>query len=138
MYDWAWMKNRAWESQAEGMRSRADTSEGYSVGIVVTLPLFDGFQRESALNTAKAKLDRAVQAEGLARQQIAKDVNQAALMLAAAEKSVEASQKGLEPAEEETRVIRERFASGRGVQLEVLDAQVALTRAGFNAVNALA
>jgi outer membrane protein TolC len=138
MYDWGWMRSRAWESQAEGMRMRGDSAEGYSVGVVVTLPVFDGFMRENALSTAKSKLDRAAQAEGLARQQIAKDVNQAALMLAAAEKSVEASRRGLEQAEEETRVIRERFASGRGIQLEVLDAQVALTRARFNAVNALA
>lgn len=138
MYDWGWMRNRAWESQAEGTRMRGDGSEGYSVGVVVTLPVFDGFMRENALKTARSKLDRAVQAEGLARQQIAKDVNQAALMLTAAEKSVEASQKGLEQAEEEARIIRERFESGRGIQLEVLDAQVALTRARFNAVNALA
>ena len=138
MYDWGWMRNRGWESQAEGARMRGDGSEGYSVGVVVTLPVFDGFMRENALKTAKSKLDRAGQAEGIARQQIAKDVNQAALMLTAAEKSVEASQKGLEQAEEEARVIRERFESGRGIQLEVLDAQVALTRARFNAVNALA
>jgi outer membrane protein TolC len=138
MYDWGWMRNRAWESQAEGTRMRGDGSEGYSVGVVVTLPVFDGFMRENALKTARSKLDRAVQAEGLARQQIAKDVNQAALILTAAEKSVEASQRGLAQAEEDTRVIRERFESGRGIQLEVLDAQVALTRARFNAVNALA
>ena len=138
MYDWAWTKNRAWESQAEGIRSRADSAEGYSVGVVVTLPLFDGFQRENALKTAKAKLDRAVQGEGLARQQIAKEVNQAALMLGAAEKGVEASRKGLEQAEEDYRIVKERFASGRGIQLEILDAQVSLTRARFNAVSALA
>ena len=46
------------------------TANGYSLGVVVTLPLFDGFMRENAVKTAKAKLDRAVQAEGLARQQI--------------------------------------------------------------------
>lgn len=33
---------------------------------------------------------------------------------------------------------KERFESGRGIQLEVLDAQVVVTRARFNAVNALA
>jgi outer membrane protein TolC len=104
--------------------------------VVVTLPLFDGFQRENALNTARARLDKAVQTEGLARQQVAKEVNQAALMLAAAEKSVQASQKGLEQAEEEFRVVAERFESGRGIQLEILDAQVALIRARFNAVAA--
>ena len=129
MYDGQWSKSRN-ESSA--------TADGYSVGVVVTLPLFDGFLREHALNTARAKLDRATHAEGLARQQVAKEVNQAALMLAAAEKSVEASQTGLAQAEEEFRVITERFESGRGIQLEILDAQVSLTRARFNSVAALA
>ena len=138
MYDWAWMKNNSWVSQADGLRSTGNNSEGYSVGVVVTLPIFDGFARENALNTAKAKLDKAVQSEGLVRQQIAKEVNQAALMLEAAQKSVEASQKGLTQAEEEFRVVKERFESGRGIQLEILDAQVSLTRGRFNSVSALA
>lgn len=129
MYDWAWMRNR---------NEPRTSDDGYSVGLVVTLPLFDGFMRENALNTAKAKRDRALHAEGLVRQQIAKDVTQAALMLTAAEKSVQASRKGLEQAEEEFRIIKERFAAGRGIQLEILDAQVSLTRARFNAVSALA
>jgi outer membrane protein TolC len=129
MYDWARTGNRGEPSSSD---------QGYSVGVVITLPLFDGFMRENALNTAKAKLDRAVQAEGLARQQVARAVNEAALMLAAAGKGVEASQKGLEQAEEEFRIVKERFESGRGIQLEILDAQVALTRARFNSVSALA
>ncbi len=129
MYDGQWSKNRS---------EASTTADGYSVGLVVTLPLFDGFLRENALKTAKARLDRATQAEGLARQQIAKEVNQAALMLTAAEKSVEASRQGLEQAGEDFRVVKERFESGRGIQLEILDAQVSLTRARFNAVAALA
>jgi outer membrane protein len=137
MYDWGWTRNRLGEPVPEGAR-RSESAEGYSVGIVLTLPLFDGFARENALKTAKSRLDRTVQAEGLVRQQIAKDVNQAALMLTAAEKSVEASRKGLTQIEEEARVVKERFESGRGIQLEVLDAQVALVRARFNAVSALA
>ena len=137
MYDWGWAKNRAWESQADGLRMRGDGSEGYSVGVVVTLPIFDGFMRENALKTAKAKADRATQAEALARQQVDRDVTQAALMFGAAQKAVEASRKGIEQAEEESRVVKERFTSGRGIQLEVLDAQVAVTRARFNAVAAL-
>jgi outer membrane protein TolC len=100
--------------------------------------IFDGFMRENAVRTAKAKLDRATQADGLVHQQVAKEVSQTALMLAAAEKSVEASQKGLEQAEEEFRIVGERFAAGRGIQLEILDAQASHTRARFNAVAALA
>lgn len=74
-YDWGWMRPRAWESQAEGTRMRGDGAQGYSVGVVVTLPVFDGFMRENALKTARSKLDRAVQAEGLARQQCARGVS---------------------------------------------------------------
>jgi outer membrane protein len=129
MYDWARTQSR---------NEPTSSNQGYSVGVVVTLPLFDGFLRENVLNTAKAKLDRATQAEGLVRQQIAKEVNQAVLMLAAAEKSVEASGTGVDQAAEEYRIVKERFASGRGIQVEVLDAQVSLTRARFNAVAALA
>ena len=128
MYDWLWTKNQ----------NDSRSNDGYSVGVVVTLPLFDGLMRENALKTAKSKLERTVQAEGLVRQQIAKDVNQAALMLTAADKGVAAGRTGLELAEEDFRVVRERFESGRGIQVEVLDAQVALTRARFNIVNALA
>ena len=129
MYDWLWSKNQ---------NEPKSSDNGYSVGIVITLPVFDGLLRENALKTAKSKLERAVQAEGLARQQIAKDVNQAALMLTAADKGVAAGRTGLELAEEDFRVVRERFESGRGIQVEILDAQVALTRARFNIVNALA
>jgi outer membrane protein TolC len=129
MYDWLWSKNRNEPKSGD---------DGYSVGVVVTLPLFDGFLRENALKTAKSKLERAAQTEGLVRQQIAKDVSQAALMLTAADKGVAASGTGLVQAEEDFRVVRERFEAGRGIQVEVLDAQVALTRARFNIVNALA
>lgn len=138
MYDWAWMRDRRRVSQAEDTRMPGNGAEGYSVGLVVTLPVFDGFLRENALKTAKARLDRAVQAEAIVRQQIARDVNQAALMLTAAEKSVAASQVGVAQMEEEYRVVTERVRSGRGIQLELLDAQTALTRARFNVVNALA
>jgi outer membrane protein len=58
MYDGQWSKNR---------NEPSATADGYSVGVAVTLPLFDGFQRENAVNTAKARLDRATQVEGLAR-----------------------------------------------------------------------
>ena len=131
MYDWAWMNNRSRDAMADG-------SEGYSVGLVLTLPIFDGFMRENAINTARARVDRATQAEALARQQIAKDLHSAALMLEAAKRSVDAARVGVAQAAEEARAVRDRFEAGRGIQLEVLDAQVAVTRARLNEVTALA
>jgi outer membrane protein len=129
MQDWLWSRSR-------GEHGASDN--GYSVGLVVTLPLFDGFMREHQVNTAKAKRDKATDSEALIRQRITKDVNNAALMLTAAEKAVEASKVGLDQAEEELRIVQERFQSGRGIQVEVLDAQASITRAQFNQVAALA
>jgi outer membrane protein TolC len=131
MYDWAWMDTRS-------RGAMADSSEGYSVGLVLTLPIFDGFMRENAITTARARVDRASQAEVLARQQITKELNSAVLMLEAARRSVEAARLGVAQALEETRAVRERFEAGRGIQLEVLDSQVAVTRARLNEVTALA
>jgi len=129
MYDWQRIRNRD---------EPFSKPEGYSAGLVLTIPLFDGFMRENAIGTARAKQDKAIEQETLARQQVAKEVNQAALMLQAAEKNVEASRKGLQQAEEQFRIVQERYAAGRGIQLEILDAQTALTRARFNVVAALA
>jgi outer membrane protein TolC len=129
MYDWQRMRNRG---------EMTETPEGYSAGLVLTIPLFDGFMRESAIGTARAREDQAKEQAVLVRQQIAKAVNQAALTLQAAEKNVEASRKGLAQSEEQFRIVQERYASGRGIQVEVLDAQAALARARFNVVAALA
>jgi len=130
MYDWQWMRNRGDE-----MTERMD---GYSAGLVLTIPLFDGFMRENAIGTARARQDQANEQAMLARQQVAKAGHQAALMLQAAEQNVEASRTGLAQADEQFRIVRERYANGRGIQVEVLDAQTALTRARFNVVAALA
>ena len=129
MYDWQRMRNRD-EPFAR--------PEGFSAGLVLTIPLFDGFMRENAVATARARRDKARELLVQARQQVAKEVNQAALMLVAADKNVDASRKGLQQAEEQFRIAQERFGSGRGIQLEVLDAQSTLTRADFNVVGALA
>ncbi|MBI3085566.1 MAG: TolC family protein [candidate division NC10 bacterium] len=129
MYDWQRMRNRD---------ESFEKPEGYSAGLVMTIPLFDGFMRENAGVTARAKRDKARELEVQARQQVAKEVNQAGLMLVAADRNVEASGQGLDQAQEQFRIAQERFTSGRGIQLEVLDAQATLTRARFNVVAALA
>jgi len=130
MYDWQRMRNRGDEM--------AETPNGYSAGLVLTIPLFDGFMRENAIGTARAREDRAQEQAILARQQVAREVSQAALLLDAAEKTIQAAQQGLKQAEEQFRIAQERFASGRGIQLEILDAQATLTRSRFNVVAALA
>jgi outer membrane protein TolC len=110
MYDWQRMNNRG---------EMTETPEGYSAGLVLTIPLFDGFMRENAIRTARARQDQAKEQAVLARQQIAKAVNQAALMLQAAEQNVEASRKGLAQGKNSSascRAVRQRPGSGGGAR----------------------
>ena len=50
MYDWQRMSNRG---------EMTETPDGYSAGLVLTIPLFDGFMRENAIRTARARQDQA-------------------------------------------------------------------------------
>ncbi len=129
MYDGQWSKNR---------NESSTTADGYSVGVVVTLPLFDGFQRENALKTARGQARPSDPGRG-ARTAADREGRQPGRPDADRRRDGAWRQagKGLEQAEEEFRVVKERFESGRGIQLEILDAQVSLTRARFNAVAAL-
>jgi len=57
--------------------------------------------------------------------------------LQAAEQNIKTAQSGVAAAEEDYRVAQLRYESGRGINVEVLDALTALTRARTNRVQAL-
>ena len=59
MYDWQRFNNRGEPSSKP---------EGYSAGLVMTIPIFDGFMRENAIVTARAKRDKAQELAVQARQ----------------------------------------------------------------------
>jgi outer membrane protein TolC len=129
MYDWQRLQDRG---------DPVERPQGYSAGVVLTLPVFDGFLREQALTTARAKRDKARALASQTRQRLTKAVHEAGLMLIAAEQAVAASRSGLAQGEEQFSIIQERLGAGRGTQLELLDAQAALARARANVVAALA
>jgi len=87
---------------------------------------------------ARAPAGEGAGAAGAGRPQIAKEVSQAALLLDAAEKSIQAARRGLSLAEEQFRVAHGALRQRAGIQLEILDAQATLTRSRFNIVSALA
>jgi len=104
------------------------------VGATVTLDAF--------LNTGQTKRTKAVmhQAEydlkGL-ELDVQRQIEEAVLNTRAAMKSIDAAQRGVESAEEDLRLSQERYQQGLGTVLELLEAQVNLTRARDTLVNAL-
>lgn len=106
----------------------------WSVGVSVTLPVFER-------RVARAKVDRAVAERGAlkatetqAARAVELEVQQAWLSLKEALERRTVTTKILEQAEEDIRVSEGRYQEGLGNILEVIDARTVLTQAGVNAV----
>jgi outer membrane protein len=110
--------------------------DGWNLRVGATVSL-DAF-----LNTGQTKRTKAVmhQAEydlkGL-ELDVQRQIEEAVLNTRAAMKSIDAAQRGVDSAEEDLRLSQERYQQGLGTVLELLEAQVNLTRARDTLVNAL-
>lgn len=112
-------------------RARSSMPNGlnYTVGIAAGMPLFEGGALSSAEQEAAAELRKARAAETMVRLQVNNDVADAWSNEQAAAQSIATSQTALAQAQEDYQIQQIRFAGGKGIQLEVLDALAALTAA---------
>lgn len=110
-------------------RTRTD----WSVGAVVNLDFF--FNQGDAKRTRwiKRQTESRLMDLQLAVQQ---ELEEAILNYRASLKAVDAARRGVESAQEDLRLSQERYQQGLGTILDLLEAQVALTRARNNLVNA--
>ena len=111
---------------------------GYSLGIIVSLPLADGGQRRADVDAAKARLARAETEEQITQQSVAQDVVSAWLTLQTAAEAARAADVGVTAAAEAYHLADLRYNAGKSVAAERLDALAALTRAQGNSAQATA
>ena len=111
--------------------------QGYLVGIAAALPILDGGLRKSSVAEAQAMLQEAKADERDAVLTVNRDVASALTQLNAAAKNVDLANAAVDQANEDYRVIKMRYESGKTVNVEVLDALAALTRAKTNSADAL-
>jgi outer membrane protein len=108
-----------------------------TVGVSVTIPLFDGGRRSAR----KAESNTQVRAEQLRtrdlEQQVELEVRLALDSLTTAESLVATARGGLTLAENEVAQAQRRYQAGVGVPLEITDAQARLDRARDNQIQAL-
>ncbi|MFA0750154.1 MAG: hypothetical protein SLRJCFUN_000557 [Candidatus Fervidibacter sp.] len=109
----------------------------WSVNLIVQFPLFDSGRRESVVQEQEALLQQALAQREQLRRQIALEVEQAVRNYQVALQRLNTARAALASAEEAFRLARVRYEAGVGTQVEVLDAQVALTRARANEIQAL-
>ena len=110
---------------------------GATVGLVASLPLWDGGSRSAEVAEAQAMLEKTRQDEQQLRLAIAQQVETALLRLGAATQNVKTAEAAVAAAEEDYRLAQLRYTAGKGLNLEPLDALVTLTRAKTNRVQAL-
>jgi outer membrane protein len=108
-----------------------------SWGARLSWSLFDGFRRETSVQSAVASKRNAEIQLAQAEIVINVDVKKALLDLDAARKSYDASQKGLISATEDRKIAEERYNLGAGTLLDLLIANANLVNAQANKVNSV-
>lgn len=118
--------------------SRAMGSDtGYTIGVVGSLPILDGGMRKADLEEARSKQRQTSKELEKTRIEVRAAVQKAHLTLTAAEQNVKTSETAMTSAEEDYRIAQLRYNAGKGINVEALDAYVALVRAKTNRVRAL-
>jgi outer membrane protein TolC len=109
----------------------------YQYGFTVSVPLFAGGRIESAITRADIETRRVGQQEIEQRNVIALEVKTAAAQLESARNEVDVANLGVKLAQEEVVQARDRFQAGVANNIEVINAQDALSRASDNQIGAL-
>ena len=112
-------------------------TDGYSVAVQANFSLFDGGRAKAQAAQAKANVKIAETQFSQTRNQIRFQVEQAYSGLQSNLENVQTSNAALEQARESLRLARLRFQAGVGTQLEVIDAENALTTAEGNRIRAI-
>ncbi len=111
---------------------------GWSAGVILTFPLFNGFLTNNQVKEAKENLFAAKANEETLRQSILLDVQQSYLALRAAEDSVGVAELTVRQAQENYDIANGRYNAGVGSPLDVSNALVGLSNAKVNYIAALA
>ncbi|HEY5894290.1 MAG TPA: TolC family protein [Chthoniobacterales bacterium] len=130
--------NAGWEFRNEpAADDLSDTVEGWFFGFTGNWAIFDGLATHGRVLQARARLEAAkVNYEDSVRQ-VEQEVQNAYLSILQARETINSQQKAVAEAEESLRLARERLNAGAGTQLDVLNAQVALTQAQSTGLQAL-
>lgn len=114
-----------------------DTVDGWTIGVQGTWNIWDGNATRGRVAQARAQLQQARLTLHEVALAVDAEVRRAYSDYQEAEELVTASQRVVEQAEESLRLARSRLDAGAATQLDVLQAQVALTDARTNAALAL-
>jgi outer membrane protein len=103
-----------------------------NLGLRMSFPLFDGRRTSSRTRQAKNEYEKTHLARLKAEEALRIQIESAELRMAEAKQVILGQEKGIDQARRAVSIAQTRFTNGVGTQLELLDSQVALTRAETN------
>ena len=100
-----------------------------NVGLQLSFPLFDGFRTSARTEQATIDRDKAHFARLKAEDGVKIQLQAAELRMAEAKKRIAGQERNIAQAEKAVSIAQTRYKNGVGTQLELMDSQVAMTRA---------
>ena len=108
-----------------------------SIGLIFSIPIFDGGQRESRISETRSRVrQESIRLKDVS-DQVTLEVRNALLTLESSTQQVTVAEKGMELALKELTFARDRFTAGLTTNIEVTNAQTSVARARDNQIEAL-
>jgi outer membrane protein TolC len=113
------------------------TLSTYNVGVVMSIPIFDGGQREGRIGESRSQLLQEEIKMNLVTRQITMELREALVTLTSAKEQYRIAKDGLKAAVTEVQLARERFRLLSSNSLELSNALFSLVRARDNIIDGL-
>ncbi len=110
---------------------------GWSVGLTATWTPFDSGVTNAQIKKSNSEVEKSLQTAKQTKDAVQLEVRQAYLNMIEAEKRISTSQVTVDQAEEDFKIAQVRYSAGVGTNTDVIDAQVALTQAKNNYIQAM-
>ncbi len=112
-------------------------SSFYTVNLVLTVPIFNGFRESAQIAQSKAMIKEVELNQKALRDAVEFEVRQAVLLLKEAKESLLSQEKNIEQAKESLRITQLNFKEGMATTLDVISAEAAYNQAQTNYSQAL-
>jgi outer membrane protein TolC len=120
----------SWQTQDNSFQfSSYQWAQTSFLGLQLSFPLFDGARTSARVREARSDYEKTRYARLRAEEALGIQIQSAELRMAEARKRIQGQEKSIDQARRAVHIAQTRFANGVGTQLELLDSQVALTRA---------
>lgn len=132
-----WSYSQAWSNDTYSKLKKFGSYDNQaSLSLGLSMYIFDGFTRESNMSRAKVSLSNARAQSFYAKNLVIKDVKDAYLGIKVAEETLRVTDETKRAAAEDMDLVQAKYNLGAAALWELLDAQVSLKEAQFNAVGA--